>query len=80
LTRILSKIEEAKFVIAELSGANPNVYLEVGYALGKGKSTVLLTKDIKDLQFDIRGYKCLSYERIIDLKEKLSKELSSLNK
>lgn len=78
LARILSKIEQAKFVIAELSGANPNVYLEVGYALGKGKATVLLTKDIKDLQFDIRGYKCLSYERIIDLKEKLSKELSSL--
>lgn len=77
-TRILSKIEQAKFVIAELSGANPNVYLEVGYALGKGKATILLTKDIKDLQFDIRGYKCLSYERIIDLKEKLTKELSSL--
>ncbi len=78
LARTLSKIEQAKFVIAELSGANPNVYLEVGYALGKGKATVLLTKNIKDLQFDLRGYNCISYERIIDLKEKLSKELSSL--
>jgi hypothetical protein len=80
LSRILDKIEQAKFVVAELSGANPNVYLEVGYAWGKGKATILLTKDTKDLQFDIRGHKCLSYERIIDLKEILSKELNRLNK
>lgn len=79
LARILDKIEKAKFVIAELSGANPNVYLEVGYAWGKNKPTILLAKDIKDLQFDIRGHKCLSYERIIDLKEKLTKELSGLH-
>jgi len=80
LTRILDKIEQAEFVVAELSGANPNVYLEVGYAWGRGKATVLLTKDVKDLQFDIRGHKCLSYERIIDLKQKLSNELSNLNR
>jgi hypothetical protein len=79
LARILDKIEKAKFVIAELSGANPNVYLEVGYAWGKSKPTILLAKDTKDLQFDIRGHKCLSYERIIDLKEKLTKELGGLN-
>jgi hypothetical protein len=79
LTRILDKIEQAKFVVADLSEANPNVYLEVGFAWGKGKATVLIAKNVKDLQFDIKGHKCLSYERIIDLKEKLSKELSSLN-
>lgn len=79
LARILDKIEKAKFIIAELSGANPNVYLEVGYAWGKSKPTILLAKDVKELQFDIRGHKCLSYERIIDLREKLTEELRALN-
>ena len=75
LSRILSRIEQAKFVIAELSGSNPNVYLEVGYAWGKGKPTILLTKDANDLQFDLRGQRCLEYGRIIDLKNDLNKQL-----
>ncbi|MES0447355.1 MAG: hypothetical protein ABUJ92_12495, partial [Desulfobacterales bacterium] len=39
LERIKKKIETAAVVIAELSGANPNVYLEVGYAWGKNVPT-----------------------------------------
>lgn len=32
LDRVKQKIETAAVVIAELTGANPNVYLEIGYA------------------------------------------------
>jgi hypothetical protein len=40
--RIKVRIRTAKVVIAGLTGANPNVYLEVGYAWGVGRPTVFL--------------------------------------
>ncbi len=48
------KIETAAVVVAELSGANPNVYLEVGYAWGKGRPTILLASKVEELAFDVR--------------------------
>lgn len=75
LDRIKKRIENAAIVIAELSGANPNVYLEVGYAWGKGRPTILLIRDAKELRFDVRGQRCLVYERIRDLEKALVKEL-----
>ncbi len=78
LDQVKKKIETAAVVIAELSGANPNVYLEVGYAWGKERPTILLMKDEQELRFDVRGQRCLKYERIRDLEESLQKELSEL--
>jgi len=78
LEQVKKKIETAAVVIAELSGANPNVYLEVGYAWGKGRPTILLLRDEQELRFDVRGQKCLKYERIRDLEESLKKELTEL--
>jgi hypothetical protein len=78
LNQVKKKIETAAVVIAELSGANPNVYLEVGYAWGKGRPTILLMKDDQELRFDVSGQRCLKYERIKDLEESLQKELEEL--
>ncbi len=78
LDKVKKKIETAAVVIAELSGANPNVYLEVGYAWGKGRPTILLMKDDEELRFDVRGQRCLQYERIKDLEEYLKCELKEL--
>ena len=44
LERIKQKIETASIVIGELTGNNANVYLEIGYAWGKGRPTILVTK------------------------------------
>ena len=54
-----SRIETASVVIADLTGANPNVYLEVGYAWGKGRPTILLVVDVGDLRFDVKSQRCL---------------------
>jgi hypothetical protein len=78
LDRIKSRIESSELVIADLTGANPNVYLEVGYAWGKGLPTILLSKDADDLKFDVRGQRCINYKRIRDLEKTLKIELRSL--
>jgi hypothetical protein len=68
-------------VIADLTAPNPNVYLEVGYAWGLEIPTVLLVKGSSDaLTFDVRGQRCLIYESIQQLEEKLKRELQGLVK
>ncbi len=69
------RIKSARLVIADLSSANPNVYLEIGYAWGCGIPTVLLISDSTDLTFDVRGQRCLVYKSIRALEESLAKEL-----
>ena len=78
LEQVKKKIEAATVVIAELSGANPNVYLEVGYAWGKGRPTILVVKEDQELRFDVSGQRCLKYQRIKDLEDALKRELEQL--
>jgi|WetSurMetagenome_2_1015567.scaffolds.fasta_scaffold69841_3 hypothetical protein len=75
---VKERIATSDFVIADLTTANPNVYLEVGYAWGLNKKTVLLIKDTKELKFDTRGQRCLPYTTIKDLETKLKNELTNL--
>lgn len=78
LQQMKASIETSSAVIADLSGANPNVYLEVGYAWGKGTPVILLVQDTNDLKFDVRGQRCLTYKRIWQLEEVLTRELETL--
>ncbi|MBN8908212.1 MAG: hypothetical protein J0H99_16605, partial [Rhodospirillales bacterium] len=55
LQRIKDRIDTCGLVIALLTGANTNVYLEIGYAWGRGKPTVLLVKKGDSVSFDVRG-------------------------
>ncbi len=76
---VKNRIATADFIIADLTTANPNVYLGPGYAWGQNKKTILLIKDTKELQFDTRGQRCLPYKSIKDLESKLSTELKNLS-
>jgi hypothetical protein len=78
LDRIKSRIESASLVVADLTTANPNVFLEVGYAWGKGRPTILLVRDPDKLPFDVRGQRCLVYSKIRELEEALAEELEGL--
>jgi hypothetical protein len=75
---VKARIESAFLVVADLSGANPNVYLEVGYAWGCGRPTVLLVRDTSQLRFDVRGQRCLVYKNIKDLEVSLRTELENI--
>jgi hypothetical protein len=75
---IKQQISGARVVVADLTGENPNVYLEVGYAWGVGVPTVLVCRAGTQLKFDIYTQKCLFYGRIQDLEAKLTRELGVL--
>ena len=76
---VKDRIATADLVVADLIGANANVYLEVGYAWGKGRPTILLVNDAECLKFDTRDQRCLTYSRIKELEEKLKQELVNLS-
>ena len=75
---IRNRIRTSSLVIADLTDANPNVYLEVGYAWGCGVPVVLLTQDTSHLKFDVVGQKCLKYGSIRELEKSLGAELKNL--
>jgi hypothetical protein len=74
------RISSATLVVADLSSANPNVYLEVGYAWGCRVPTVLLARDANDLKFDVMSQRCILYKSIKSLEEALRRELQGLSK
>jgi hypothetical protein len=62
LERILNGIATAELVIADLSGRNPNVFYELALAHTCTKNVLLLTQNIDDVPFDLRGYYCHIYK------------------
>jgi hypothetical protein len=78
LQQIKDSIETAVAVIAELSGENPNVHLELGYAWGKHIPTILLLRDGEELCFDVRGQRCITYSNIRGLEIELTQEIARL--
>ena len=75
---VRARISSAKLVVADLTSANPNVYLEVGYAWGCRVPTVLLVKAADELKFDVKGQRCIVYKSIKQLEESLRHELQGL--
>lgn len=80
--RIKERIRTAKIVIADITGARPNVFYEAGYAAALGNEPLLLIHEndlaAKQLDFDIRTDRCVIYTGIEDLRVKLSRELSQI--
>ncbi len=76
LERIYRQIESADFIIADMTGRNPNVFYEVGYAHAKKKPVILMTKDANDIPFDLKHHRHLVYgDKIISLREKLQLDI-----
>jgi hypothetical protein len=81
LVWVRERIASAAFVVADLTTANPKMYLEIGYAWGREVPTVLLVSDMRDLRFDVRAQRCLVYDGSIRrLEELLTLELNALVK
>jgi hypothetical protein len=77
--RILAMIRRARFVVADLTHERPNVYFELGYARGLGKTVITLLRTGATAHFDVRDWNYLEYfdSRPLenDLLERLTYEL-----
>ena len=68
--------DAADIIIADMSGKNPNVFYEVGYAHAKDKLCLLLTNDAADIPFDLKHKRHIVYGGSIQrLREQLTTEL-----
>jgi hypothetical protein len=75
---VKDRISTSELVIADLSGANPNVYLEIGFAWGCNRPTLLVLREPEEPTFNARGHRYLTYRSIKDLEAKLVAELQGL--
>ena len=78
---IAKKIEDAEFLICDLTGNRPNVYYELGYAHGVGNEQndiLLIAKEGTEIHFDIQPLRIQFYKSEEDLKEKIRKNLNKM--
>src|SRR5204862_409394 len=61
--RLLAALRECSFCIADLTGSNPNVMWETGYAMALGKPVIVITQDLATLPFDMKDMQALCYDR-----------------
>jgi hypothetical protein len=66
LDRIFNQISKADVIVADMTGRNPNVFYEVGYAHAIGKIVLLLTQDTNDIPFDLKHRQHIIYGGSID--------------
>jgi hypothetical protein len=78
VARVEKGIEESAFVIADVSEPSPNVFYEVGYARGYGKSVIMAAKKGTVLAFDVADIPTIEWENQEELKDGLSKCISGI--
>ena len=59
---IWKSIRQARVIVAELSGRNPNVMYETGLAHAISKPIIMLTRDQQDVPFDLRSLRYVFYD------------------
>ena len=79
---IWEKINRARFVIADCTGRNPNVFYELGIAHTLGKSVFLCSQNREDFPFDVNHIRSFEYGlkpgEIRKLKNEIGKFIKSL--
>lgn len=53
---IFAKLHRSSVVLADITGARPNCFLELGYALGRGLPTMVTAREGATLPFDITTF------------------------
>lgn len=61
IKQILESIQNSRLVIADVSGKNPNVFYELGFAHGIHKKVLIITQSSEDIPFDISHIRYFTY-------------------
>jgi len=76
LARVYAEIAKADLIIADMTGCNPNVFYEVGYAHALNKPVILLTQRASDIPFDLKHSQHVVYDGRTDyLRERLEERI-----
>ena len=76
MERVYNQIAKADIVVSEMTGKNPNVFYETGYAHALNKRVILLTGKADDIPFDLKIYPHIIHNgQIKDLKRELKKRI-----
>jgi hypothetical protein len=75
---IFSKIRHSAFIIAELSGARPNVFYELGFARALGKAVIHTAYQGTELPFDVYDVPTHYWDSQSELEEKLDAAIDQL--
>jgi hypothetical protein len=81
-TSICQPIRAARYVVADITDRNPNVFYELGFTHARSedqdqanKRVIILTQNMSDLPFDLRTMSIIHYENIGSLRTKLKAAL-----
>lgn len=84
LRDVIKGIVESDLIIADLTGANPNVFYELGIAHSFRKPVILITQSIDDVPFDLKSYRLVEYSshfiKVQEAKEQLAKYAEGFQK
>jgi len=72
---ILRSINRAELIICDLTHERPNVYYELGYARGLGKTVISCAQKNTNLHFDIRDFHTILYDSPMDIQRRLTEKL-----
>ncbi len=73
---VIREINDASFVIADITPVNANVFYELGYAHGIRKPTILIAERGTKLPFDVSPFRTLFYDNTIAGKPRLEAGLN----
>ena len=79
--RICKNIRKAKYIIADTTGRNPNVFYELGFAHAMyNTKAIIITQDITEAPFDIADINHIIYseKELPGLREKLKNAIQAL--
>lgn len=61
--QIIASIRGADGIVADLTGSNPNVMYELGYAHALAKRTLIINQSVNASPFDVAGLRQIVYDR-----------------
>lgn len=76
--RVIKGIKECDIFVAILSGLNPNVFLELAFALAIDKKAIIIAKKGTEIPFDIRMMRRIDYTSVYALRGEVAKMVPAL--